>query len=322
MPVICGHRAGVKRMPTKSKRSSVEFPYALRSFIGYLEGTQKSAHTIKNYRLDILAFQDFIKNEFAGKTIRLESLSRSDIERYRDFLKEKGFKTNTRRRKLLTVTQFLNYLAKRKKLSPEMSQKVPAPNKIERIPVTVPIDQLLQSIRALPIHTLLDARNQALLWTLAESGCLVSEIPSLRFESWARNSLNSAVVRLGGKELRPVPVSIDLYEAIQALKARTGGKSNWIFLGFNKFGSLGAPITSRGVEMLVKHYGPRLGMAQLTPRTFRHSVILHWFEQGVPQAEIQARLGLKTTYAFRSYEPLLRSSSKTTSIAETTQQES
>src|SRR4051812_22146947 len=107
-------------MPAKTRRNPIHFPYAIRNFVGYLEGTKKAAHTIKNYRLDIEAFQDFIFQEYLGKPITLEQMSRADLERYRDFLKEKGFKTNTRRRKLLTVTQFLNYLSKRKKLGPEM----------------------------------------------------------------------------------------------------------------------------------------------------------------------------------------------------------
>jgi integrase/recombinase XerD len=308
-------------MPTRSKKTQVDFPYAIRSFVGYLEGTHKSAHTIKNYRLDISAFQNFIHEEYTHQPIPLDQISHLDLERYREFLKKKGFKTNTRRRKLLTVAQFLNYLAKRKKLSPEMAQKVPAPHKIERIPFTVSVDQLVQSIQTLEDSTLLETRNKALLWTLAETGCLVSEVVELQFSHWDLNPETGASVQLGTKSLRTVPVSLSLYQEIQSLKEK-GKDSPWIFLGFNKFGSLGAPITARGVELLVKHYGPRLGFQELTPRIFRHSVILRWFEIGISQSEIQARLGLKTTYAFRSYEPLLKSNLKTTSTFETSPQES
>src|SRR4051794_5269052 len=99
----------------KIKRNDLDFPYAIRSFMGYLEGTQKSLHTIKNYQLDIFSFQNFIVEEYTKQPIRLDEVSRKDLERYSEFLKEEGFKANTRRRKILTVTQFLNYLAKRKK---------------------------------------------------------------------------------------------------------------------------------------------------------------------------------------------------------------
>ena len=207
----------------------------------------------------------------------------------------------------------MNYLTKRKKLDPDLGHKLAAPHKIERVPLTVNAQGLIEVVRKLQCDTLLDARNRALMWTLAETGCLVSEVAKLRFEQWVQKSPEKFFVHLLGKSSRWVPVSKDLYQAIQDLKeaVQAGAKeseknSPWIFLGFNKFGSLGSPISPRGIEMLVKLYGPKLGLGELTPRIFRHSVILQWFQQGVPQAEIQLRLGLKTTYAFRSYEPLLK----------------
>jgi site-specific recombinase XerD len=227
-------------------------------------------------------------------------------------LKEQGLRTNTRRRKILTVTQFLNYLAKRKKLAPEMARKVPAPHKVERIPFTVSSRRLVEEIRGLGQETLLDARNRCLLWTLAETGCLVSEVADLRYEQWEEpksgSEMGQGYLHLSGKFERSVPVSADLVQAVSDLKLRSGAEAgSQIFLGFNKFGPLGtSAISPRGVELLVKHYGPRLGFPGLTPRTFRHSVILRWFEEGVAQAVIQSRLGLKTTYAFRSYVPLLK----------------
>ena len=324
-------------MQSKPRKTQVSFGYAIRSFVGYLEGTQKSLHTIKNYRLDLLAFQDFITKEYSDTLIRVDQVNGKDLERFREYLKERGLKTNTRRRKILTVTQFMNYLSRRRKLSPEVAKKMPAPHKIERVPFTVSSIQLIKAIQALHDETLIEARNKALLWTLAETGCLVSEVAHLRFDSWSQTSPTQITLSLGIKSQRQVPVSKSLFQAIQNLRNFTrGGKTtespthedlrqkdpHWIFFGFNKFGSLGSPISPRGIELLVKLYGPRLGFTELTPRTFRHSAVLHWFEKGIPQPEIQALLGLKTAYAFRSYELLFKSSSETTSISETIRTES
>lgn len=307
-------------MRAKSSGKALTFTYAIKSFVGYLEGTLKSAHTIKNYKLDIHSFRDFLLKEHQGHFTRLEEIDVGDVERYRNFLKERGLKINTRRRKLLTVNQFLGFLEKRKKLPQELARKVATPSKVERVPFTVSSTELVELVRNLPTQTALDYRNQALLWTLAETGCLVSEVTTLKFEDWVRPPLpkgggysHQAFVSFAGKSLRTIPVSLELFEAIQELKVKLP-PSPWIFLGHNKFGSLGAPMTPRGVEMLVKFYGPRLGCAEITPRTFRHSVILRWFEEGLPQQVIQDRLGLKTTYAFRSYAPLIKSNSGTTSI--------
>lgn len=195
--------------------------------------------------------------------------------------------------------------------------KYPTPHKVERIPYIVSIDVLLAAIQALPRETLLDLRNRVLLWTLAETACLVSEVTRLKYGNWSNrtespssNSQTVCWVDFSGKSPRKVPVSEKLYQAIQELKSKAGEtekEGDWIFLGFNKFGSLGMPITTRGVELLVKLYSQKLGFPELTPRTFRHSTVIHWFEKGLTHQEIQTLLGLKSLYAFRVYDAILQS---------------
>jgi site-specific recombinase XerD len=291
-------------MPAKIQKKKMTFPQAIRAFVGYLEGTQKSHHTIKNYSLDLAAFQDFIHQEYSGKLVQPAEITPADLTRYRQFLQKRGFKTNTRRRKILTVSQFLSFLSKRNKLSPVLAKKIPAPHKMERIPFTVPSLDLLELIKKLPAVTQIEARNRVLLWTLAETGCLVSEVVDLKFEQWTLNPGMKGQVELLGKSPRLIPVSAELIQAIRSLQ-EFQNQSPWLFLGFNKFGSLGGPISARGVELLVKSYGSKLGHPELTPRTFRHSVIIQWFSEGLAQKDIQVRLGLRTTYAFRSYETLI-----------------
>ena len=288
-------------MSLNIKKQTTDFPYAIKSFLGYLEGTHKSVHTIKNYRLDLLDFQKFILKVYTQNPVRLDQVTRKDLERYRDHLNQSGQKSNTRRRKGLTVSLFLNYLAKRNRLGSEMAQKMVVPHKVERIPFIVPVDRLLEVIQKLPQATLLEARNKALLWTLAETGCLVSEVCKLRFEQWEQEGVSGGFLAFSGKSVRKVPISIELFQSVEELRKNSQG-SPWLFLGFNKFGSLGGPITPRGIEMLVKLYAPRLGYSELTPRTFRHSVTVSWLKKGIPQKEVQAWLGLKSAYAFRAYE--------------------
>lgn len=299
-------------------KAHLSFAYATRSFIGFLQGTEKSLHTVKNYTSDLRTFQDFLENKLSSKPVSLTQISRDDLERYYGFLKVQGFKTNTRRRKLLTVRKLLRYLNHRKKIALDVGRKLPAPHKIERVPFTVPTNALIEAIRRQPSETDIAARNRVLLWTLAETGCLVSEIAGVQIKSWKKDPSGKPIVILGSlKSPRAVEVTEELWEAFHSLRARTdfttqknpakSGSGSWIFLGFNKFGSLGNPITSRGVELLVKSYAERLGFPDLKPRTFRHSAVLRWFEQNISREEIQRRLGLRTAYAFRVYEPLIAS---------------
>ena len=95
-----------------SQRKALSFSTALKSFLGHLEGTQKSLQTLKSYQTDLLSFESFLQKQKLQR-IALTSITPKDLERFAEFLKAKGLKTNTRRRRLLTLRKCLRYLAKR-----------------------------------------------------------------------------------------------------------------------------------------------------------------------------------------------------------------
>lgn len=291
-------------VPILSARRTLRFASATRAFLGHLVGTQKATLTIRNYKTDLNTFQEFLKTGLGSKPVELGQLTLRDLEEFPKWLKARGYLTNTRRRKLLTARRLLHFLKQRKKIQLDASEKIPAPHKIERIPVVIATAEVRDKVRALPVQTEIDARNQVLLWTLLESGCLVSEIATLRFDQV--NEAESKFV-LGGKAAREVPISAELVQAIGRLRDRKDRlQSPWIFHGFNRFGALRSPMTSRGVELVLNSLGPRLGYKGLLAKHLRASVVLFWAGSGVSKSEIQRRLGLKTDYAFRSFDPLLR----------------
>jgi len=289
----------MKKTDRKRKKNSFNFSYAFRSFLGYLEGTSKAENTISSYKSDIGTFQTFL--EQSGKTASsgFRGIGKKDLEIYDNYLKQNSFRTNTRRRKIMTIRKWLTFLVKRNKIDRVLTSGLPAPAKIERIPFTVPSDELIKKVKKLPEETELNLRNKLLLLVLAETGCRVSEIGPLCYEE-------KRTVRCRGKFAREIPVSSDLKDMVLRLKAKRASDSKYVFSGFNKFGTLNSPITSRGVEILVKAYAPRLGIDNLTPRTFRHSAVLYWSRLGETKENILQYLGLKTDYAFRIYDVMLQ----------------
>lgn len=301
---------------------SVEYSYndALKSFLGYLEGTSKAKNTIKNYRYDLHSFRKYLERS-GVLNASIGEISKNDLSDYHNYLKSAGLKTNSRRRRVITVRRMLQYLSKRKKLKDDISVCLTTPNKIERIPVTVKSRELVDRIRNLPYGEELDARNRAILWLLAETGCRVSELSFLRFNNITVEGEKSAI-RFEGKFARSVPITFELAEACNALRIYSKKDNEWLFRGFNKVGPLKGPLTSRGIELLVKVFSKNSNFSGVTPRTFRHSIVIEWFDEGIPQIEIQSRLGLKTDYSFRIYKPLFKSKKKTTSNDEMNQKES
>jgi len=302
-------------MGRKKSNQALTMSYAIKSFVGFLEGTGKAKHTISSYRSDLNAFQGFLEQHLSSDRVVLSDVTSHDLDRYFDYLKSKGDRTNTRRRKLLTVRRLFRYLNVRKKTPQNLAQKLPAPYKVERVPKVTSVVKLRKNIQLLPEETEIDFRNKVLFWTLLETGCQVSELTRLRFLNWTKSHQGKKRwVEFEGKQNRKVQVSDELFDAVIELKGKKDKKSS-LFLGFNKFGPLGSSISSRGVELLVKSYAGYFEEKQITPRMLRHCAVLNWYKQGVSRDEIQRRLGLKTGYSFRVYEPLFKKADKTASIS-------
>jgi integrase len=177
---------------------------------------------------------------------------------------------------------------------------------VERVPFTRPYAQLRAEVLAMPQDTVLAKRNRLLLWTLLETGSLVSETARLRYDQIQGEK--RPVIRFGASSDLPreVEVSTELARELRDFQRRKGA-GEWVFTGFTRGGPLVGPITPRGVELLVRAFASP-GESKdhtVTPRTFRHSRAIDWLKQGIARAEIQRRLGLKTVYAFRTLEPLL-----------------
>jgi len=289
---------------------------ALKSFIGHLEWSGKAKHTIDSYHFDLRSFGEFMqKSKSTKQALDLRSVSRKDLERYHEWLKSDGQKTNTRRRKLMTVRKLMHYLTARKKLDLDIAKKLPAPEKIERVPETLSLSSFREKLETLATDSHLGLRNAALLAFLADTGCGVSEVSKLR---WSAIQFKEGKVSFFGKSERDCelkPKTLTLLTRLHA-KALNQEEDEVCFVGFNRHGpirigkkSLG--ITSRGIEMLVKSLSETLGFSNVTPRTLRHSAVIDWYRLGVREDEIQRRLGLKTAYAFRIYQPIFAAMNST-----------
>lgn len=292
-------------------RKLLDFAQAVKSYRGFLEGTEKSAQTIAGYMGDLTAFGEYLARGERGAPPAPRTLTLKHLEAYSDHLKAENFKANTRRRKLLTVRRFFRYLNVRKQTTANIGHHLPTPYKLEKIPRVLAQDELLSGIRALPTESKLDRRNRLLLWMLAETGVLVSEVAQLRFEDFEGGKL-----QMRGKNPRTLSLSAALKQELDQLRAEKRPGQAYLFLGFNRVGPVSSRISDRGVELLVRAYQAQLGVRGLTPRLIRHSVAVGWLSAGVPGDEVKRRLGLRSDYAFRAYAPLLaaaKSRNETTS---------
>jgi site-specific recombinase XerD len=292
----------------RSKGAPWDFPRAIRQFLGHLEGVGKASSSLSTYKVDLGAFQKFLARGLGSRPVTLSKITRSDLEQYSAWLIKQGHRPNTRRRRLLVARRFLNFLHQRKRLGFEVGRRIPTPARVERIPHTTDARELVSRIRALSTSSEIERRDQVLLWLLTETGCATSEPRRLRAEHFAISAAGTPEVRITAKTPRSVPISRELHEAVLDLiriQSERVKKSPWLFEGFNRFGPMSGAMTGRAVELLVRDYSGHLGEPRLVPRMIRHSVVMEWARQGIPQDEMQRRLGLRSRYAFRTYGPMI-----------------
>jgi site-specific recombinase XerD len=295
----------IKEMKSKEK-PLFSFQKAVRGFLGYLEGTSKSKHTIKSYRLDLTAFENFLHQHFDKPSLHLGQLSMPLVLEYKGQLEADFLKSNTRRRQLLTLHQFFSFWVNRKKLDSCFAVPLLVPHKIEKVPSVLSFPHLKQSILFLAKEPFLSQRNRLLLWFLLETGCLVSEVALVKTEHLFVDE-KTAFIRFQGKTgSRMVFIDLQLGKELKDFIEEKSFSSKLLFDGMNVSTGRNEGIGSRAIELIVHDMALVLSLPKLTPRLIRNTRILEWLKSEDNQDTIQQRLGLKTKYAFKAYASLLR----------------
>lgn len=280
---------------------------AVKSYLGYLVGTEKSPHTQRNYRMDLHAFLAFL----GPKVKTLSALTPKHLDAFSDHLIQKGYRTNTRRRQLLTVQSFLAYHERRKKLPHVRSWRTVTPLKNERIPEVLEQPEFERRLGAYRLSTpgrtpaQIVSRNSVLARLLFETGLRVSEITALRLDSLSRTGARTQLSLTKDRTfILSETLSSELSRYLMASAAHSG-KSGALFVGYDRSMPAGCAMTDRAVELVIKE------CVGVTPGILRHSAAVEMIRQGVDRETLQTRLGLTTDYSIKRYEPWFRAKSKT-----------
>lgn len=274
----------------KSQNQS-EFGKVLRGYLGFLIGTGKSPLTRKCYAGDLSLFQEFLKK----RKIDFFDFAARDFDAYDFYLKERGLKANTRRRKLLTARALYRYAVTRKKIAVSPAQFLKAPERVEKTPWIPSAAEYNKILAKLAGTNALVVRNRLIVRLLAETGISLSELCALEW-----NDLKGATVKVRGKRARSVALSKPLIQDFAVWKKMHKGKS--VFPGFNRHGITSMRMTHRGVEVMMRSLSRRAGVPKLNPKSLRHYTVLAWLKKGVSEVEIRNRIGLSSQYSFFLYD--------------------
>ncbi len=248
---------------------------------------QLTKNTKMSYQNDLDQYALFLEKR--GITSEKE-ITQKNIEAYLQDLAKKNEKSSSVAHHLTVIKNFHKYLLKNEKVSKDVSLLVTRPKLTKRLPKTISKEET-EKLLDMPLNTVYDYRNKAILELLYGSGLRISELTNLTFQDI---DLLNSVIRIYGKgrKERIVPLGDYAIEAIQKyVEVRPHllkhGSNDYLFLNNH-----GKPITRQGCFKMLKKMLQEKGIkGDISPHTLRHSFATHLLEGGADLRSIQELLG-------------------------------
>jgi integrase/recombinase XerC len=280
---------------------------AIRSFLTYLRLERGvSAHTLRNNRLDLQQYLEFIRRSHNGNTPKPAAMDSLAVRSFLAFRTAQGDSKATRGRKLAAIRSHFRYLVRQGQLARNPAATVLGPKQERKLPRVLTADDAKRLMEEAPPGRKRSIRDQALLETLYSSGARVSELVGLNVEDLDLQDGVATVLGKGGKERmvplgRPAIVALRAY--LESLSTSGGSHASACPQNTALFRSRnGNRLSARSVERLVATSSRRLAnFPSISPHALRHSFATHLLDSGVDLRAIQELLGhssLSTTQRY------------------------
>jgi site-specific recombinase XerD len=236
-----------------------------------------SSCTIKNYLHRIGQFTLWLR-------IPLPTVTRREIGTYIDHLLRKGLSAKTITCHLQTIRLFFEYLIDEE----ETSMENPVRKISIRLPKPLPrhlkdgeVEKFLSVIR--------DPRDRAMFLLMLRSGLRVEEVAHLTLDAVEYRKRQVLVARGKGAKDRVVYLSDDARAALETYLQKRSSKTRALFL-VQKGPLRGEPISVRGIQKRIEHYGRKAGL-EVSCHRLRHTFATQLLNADADLATIQDLLG-------------------------------
>ena len=269
----------------------------INQFLDYMKVVKNaSEHTIRNYRLDLNAFKNYLAQDFEN----LDQIEKRTIRHYIAHLNAKQAAKRTLLRHMGSLRSFFHYLKREKRIKQNPMEEIESPKLEKKLPVFISYEQVERLFAQPDVTSYLGFRDRCIMELFYSSGLRVSELVGLCRRDFDPSNFMMHI-RGKGKKERKVPITKNaakwLVDYLNHPERQCENKEHKpekdkeaIFL--NKWGKR---ITVRSVDRNFEHYLSQSGLsASITPHTIRHTIATHWLEKGMDLKTIQVLLGHST----------------------------
>jgi len=266
----------------------------IKRFINYLEiEKDASLHTVKNYKIDLEEFSDYINDRPLGEITHII------LRTWLANLRKKGYKKSTIARKLASLRSFFKFAVREGYIDTNPAVSLSTPKQEKKLPTFLTVDEVIKLIEAPHDEDKNGLRDKAILETLYSTGIRVGELVGLNVEDV--DFIGGIIkVKGKGKKERIIPIGDKALKAIRNYLDRrkvTSKQSRSLFLN-----TRGKRINPRSVCRIVDKYIKMVSKKQgVSPHTLRHSFATHLLDRGADLRSVQELLGhanLSTTQIY------------------------
>lgn len=260
----------------------------IKLFLEFLQKDKKlSNNTLQSYKRDITKYESYINEE----NLQYLKVTKDDIKKYLENLKNIGKKTSTISRNLASIRSFYQYLVRTKKIKEDPTEGIQSPKVEKRVPSVLSskeVELLLEQPKAVDLKGI---RDKAMLEFAYATGMRVTEIINLNLEDV--NLKEGYVSCTNANKQRNIPLGAISINALKEYikKARPylikSEDEKSLFVNIN-----GKRLTRQGFWKIVKFYKEQAHIDKdITPHVLRHSFATHLLQNGADLKAIQVMLG-------------------------------
>jgi integrase/recombinase XerC len=267
-----------------------ELEQAIEDFLGEQARRNDSAHTLRNYRADLLEFLTYFSPP-GTEPPELVAIDLLSLREWLAHLYDREQKPATIRRKLASLRSLFRFLSREHRIArdPARLLRLPKmPKTLPDVPNTEVTNALVDGSSREDLERPFPARDRLLLELLYGCGLRVSEAVGLNLEDFDRSE-RWVRVRGKGRKERQVPYGSKSAAALDAyLDVREGAVDpQTLFLNHR-----GKRLTDRGARNIVKFYATHVaGDSSIHPHTLRHAFATDLLSHGADLRAIQELLG-------------------------------
>ena len=266
-----------------------------------------SLNTASSYKADLNIFFEFINQQ----KLNIKTLQQTEINKFFQNQREKGFSDNTISRRLSTLKQFFKFLVREGLFDQNPCEDIKNFKSTKKIPGFLSEREVLKILNCAGTvgkNKAERARNKALIEILYASGMRVSELVSLRKSLFTGNPELILIKGKGNKE-RMVPISKIALSAIKKYLTELKKtnlelyKSEFLFPSRSKNGYLNRERFFLIIKEIASSAG--LNMQNVSPHKIRHAFASHLLSNGADLRVIQTILGHKNLSTTEIYTHIL-----------------